>query len=117
MPRIIRISTIVNIDNATAQYDTRSAIISTSGVYPSYQAIRNMTVSDGRLLDEQDEQQHSLSAVIGSELKDKLFSGKPAIGERVRVKGLSFQIVCAFPPEGTDGDDNHNNPLDTPFTT
>jgi len=54
VPLIKRISPFVNIDNTTAQYDTRSAIVSASGVYPGYQAIRNMTVSEGRLLDEQD---------------------------------------------------------------
>src|SRR5215471_10392868 len=81
VPLIKRISPFVDIENVIAQYDTRSATVSASGVYPSYQAIRNMTASDGRLLDEQDEQQNVLSAVIGSELKDKLFSGKPAVGE------------------------------------
>ncbi|HTD22335.1 MAG TPA: ABC transporter permease [Terriglobales bacterium] len=117
VPLIKRISPFVDINNATAQYDTRSAIISTSGVYPSYQDIRNMTVSEGRLLNEQDEQQHSLSAVMGSELKDKLFSGKPAIGESVRVNGLSFQIVGVLQRKVTDGDDNDNNRVFIPFST
>lgn len=117
VPLVKRISPFVDINNVTAQYDTRNASITVSGVYPAYQAIRNMTVADGRLLDEQDEQQHSLSGVIGSELKDKLFSGKPAIGESVRVNGLSFQIVGVLQRKVTDGDDNDNNRIYIPFTT
>ena len=117
VPLIRRISPFVNIDNATAQYDTRSETVSASGVYPSYQDIRNMAVSDGRLLNEQDEQQHTLSAVIGSELKDKLFSGKPAIGESVRVNGLSFNIIGVLQHKVTDGDDNDNNRVFIPFST
>ena len=117
VPLIRRISPFVNIDNATAQYDTRSATVSATGIYPGYQDIRNMAVADGRLLDDQDEQQHTLTAVIGSELKDKLFSGKPAIGESVRVNGLSFNIVGVLQHKVTDGDSNDNNRVFIPFST
>jgi putative ABC transport system permease protein len=117
VPLIKRISPFVNIDNATAHYDTRSETVSASGVYPGYQDIRAMSISDGRLLNEQDEQQHTLSAVIGSELKDKLFSGKPAIGESVRVNGLSFNIIGVLQHKVTDGDDNDNNRVFIPFST
>src|SRR5260370_39066857 len=89
VPLIKRISPFVNIDNAAAQYDTRSAIVSASGVYRGYQAIRNMTVSEGRLLNEQDEQQRSLFAGICSGLNGKLFFCKPCSWESPREHGLS----------------------------
>src|SRR5215470_12246721 len=117
VPLIKRISPFVDINSANVQYDTRNASVGVSGIYPSYQPIRNMTVTDGRLLDEQDEQQHVLSAVIGSELKDKLFSGKPAIGESIRVNGLSFHVAGVLTHKVADGDNNDNNRVFIPFTT
>ncbi|HLQ50933.1 MAG TPA: ABC transporter permease, partial [Terriglobales bacterium] len=117
VPLIKRISPFADINSATVQYDTRSAIVGASGIYPSYQPIRNMSIAEGRLLDEEDEQQHALSAVIGSELKDKLFSGKPALGESIRVKGMSFHVVGVLTRKVTDGDNNDNNRVFIPFTT
>jgi len=117
VPLIKRISPFVDINSTTVQYDTRNANVGASGVYPSYQPIRNMSVTEGRLLNEEDEQQHALSAVIGSELKDKLFSGKPALGESIRVNGMSFQVVGVLTHKVTDGDNNDNNHVFIPFTT
>jgi putative ABC transport system permease protein len=117
VPLIKRISPFVDINAANVQYDTRNASAGVSGIYPSYQPIRNMTVTDGRLLDEQDKQQNVLSAVIGSELKDKLFSGKPAVGESIRVNGLSFHVVGVLTHKVADGDNNDNNRVFVPFTT
>ena len=117
VPLIKRISPFVNIDTANVQYDTRSSSVGASGIFPNYQPIRNMSVTEGRLLDEQDEQQHALSAVIGAQLKDKLFSGKQAVGENIRVNGLSFQVVGILKRKLTDGDNNDNNHVFIPFST
>ena len=117
VPLVKRISPFVNIDSANVQYDTRSSSVGASGIFPNYQPIRNMTVAEGRLLDEQDEQQHALSAVIGEQLKEKLFSGKQAVGETIRVNGLSFQVVGILKRKLTDGDNNDNNHVFVPFST
>lgn len=117
VPLVKRISPFVNIDSANVQYDTRSSSVGASGIFPNYQPIRNMTVAEGRLLDEQDEQQHALSAVIGEQLKEKLFSGKQAVGETIRVNGLSFQVVGILKRKLTDGDNNDNNHVFIPFST
>lgn len=117
VPLVKRISPFVNIDSANVQYDTRSSNVGASGIFPNYQPIRNMTVAEGRLLDEQDEQQHALSAVIGEQLKEKLFSGKQAVGESIRVNGLSFQVVGILKRKLTDGDNNDNNHVFVPFST
>ena len=35
--------------------------------------------------------QHGLYAVIASEARDKLFSGMPAVGESIRIDGVTFR--------------------------
>ena len=32
-------------------------------------------------------------AVIGPEAKEKLFSGRNAVGERIRIDGSSFEVI------------------------
>jgi putative ABC transport system permease protein len=56
--------------------------------------------------------------IIGSEAKTKLFSGLYAIGQRIRLNGVSFEIVGVLGPKMQEGDDNDiNRVVNVPFTT
>jgi hypothetical protein len=55
--------------------------------------------------------------VIGSEAKTKLFSGRFALGEYIRVDGVSFQVIGVLEPKMQEGDDNINRIIYVPFTT
>ncbi len=103
--------------NATVQYDTRSYTINVNGEYPNTFAIRALTLAQGRFYNPQDEMQHARVAVIGSETKEKLFSGRNALGEHIRVDGISFEIVGVLNPKMQVGDDNINRVVYVPFTT
>jgi putative ABC transport system permease protein len=61
--------------------------------------------------------QHARVAVIGSEAKEKLFSGRNALGERIRVDGLSLEVIGILSPKMQAGDDNINRQVYIPFTT
>jgi len=53
--------------------------------------IWNLDMGEGRFLDDADNARHGLMAVIGSEAKDKLFSGAPAVGESIGSMGWNFR--------------------------
>jgi putative ABC transport system permease protein len=99
------------------QYDTRTYPIYVSGNYPNVESIRALSVAQGRFYNAQDEMQRARVAVIGSDTKDKLFSGRNAIGERIRVDGISFEVVGVLAPKMQAGDDNVNRVIYIPFTT
>jgi putative ABC transport system permease protein len=61
--------------------------------------------------------QHAHVAVIGSEAKEKLFSGRNALGERIRADGLSLEVIGVVSPKMQAGDDNTNRLIYIPFTT
>lgn len=61
--------------------------------------------------------QRARVAVIGSEAKEKLFSGRNALGERIRVDGLSFEVVGILSAKMQEGDDDINRTIYVPFTT
>jgi len=102
---------------ATIQYDTRSYTMNVNGEYPNTFAIRALTLAQGRFYNPQDQTQRARVAVIGSETKEKLFSGRNALGEHIRVDGISFEIIGVLNPKMQAGDDNINRFVYVPFTT
>ena len=60
---------------STVQYSSRSFDLPVTGVDPPARNIWNLTMGDGRFVNDQDNLGHLRVAVLGSEAKDKLFSG------------------------------------------
>jgi putative ABC transport system permease protein len=77
-------------------YGDRLANTAIRGVYPEYGAIRNEIPSDGRWLSPEDFQERRRVAFLGARLREKLFAGRPAVGETVRIQGLRFTVVGAM---------------------
>ena len=92
------------------------------GVEPVYGEIRNERPSDGRWLSPEDFVERRRVVFLGSQLRKKLFQGRPAVGETIRIDGMRFTVVgsmdrkmqmsnyftsddeCAFIPYTTAGD-------------
>ena len=55
--------------------------------------------------------------MIGSEAKDKLFSGAPALGEDIRVNGVEFQVIGVVKPRMQEGDDDDNRTIYIPYNS
>jgi putative ABC transport system permease protein len=115
VPLVRHISPEANLDT-TVQYDTRSYTFPVGGFYSQIQYIRAIEVAEGRFFTPEDEIQRARVAVIGSDAKDKLFSGKPAIGESIRVKGVSFEVIGVLAAKMQEGDDDINKIVYIPFS-
>jgi putative ABC transport system permease protein len=102
---------------ANIQFDTRTFSFQVTGNYPNVDSIRALRLGTGRFYNVQDEIQHARVAVIGSEAKAKLFSGRNALGERIRIDGLSFEVVGILSAKMQEGDDDINRAIYVPFTT
>lgn len=63
------------------------------GVTPDYAAIRNRTVSAGRFISERDVDASAPVAVIGHELKHRLFGGEEAIGQKINLGGRRLTVI------------------------
>jgi len=116
IPQITHLTPSCN-KQANIQYDNRSFPMNVNGEYSNTFAIRALTLGQGRFFNAQDQMQRARVAVIGSESKEKLFSGRNALGERIRIDGLSFEVVGILSPKMQAGDDNINRILYVPFTT
>jgi putative ABC transport system permease protein len=115
VPMIKRISPEANKQTLVA-YGTRSGTCGVRGIYSSYQQIRDLEISEGTFFGEQEDFTHSRVAVLGSDVKKKLFSGLNAVGETVRIEGISYKVVGVMKRMLQDGDDNMNGSVYIPYS-
>ena len=119
VPMVKGVTPIFNKQNGVPiQHDTRTfSNLFLNGVYPVFQRIRSFDVAIGRGLSDQDQLEHARVAVIGDEAKRRLFSGEPALGENIRIAGVSFQVIGVYQHKVQGGDDNDNRMVVIPFST
>ncbi len=103
--------------DSTVQNNNRSFTFPAMGLDPAIQDIWNLDVAEGRFLNDADNAQHGLYAVLGSEARDRLFSGMDAVGETIRVAGVTFQVVGVLKPRMQEGDSDDNRVIYIPFNS
>jgi putative ABC transport system permease protein len=116
LPQIAHITPEVS-KQASVQYETRVFTFPVTGNDPNVLDIRSLKVEQGRFYNLEDQIQRARVAVIGSEAKEKLFSGRNALGERLRLDGLSFEVVGVLTAKMQEGNDDINRVVYIPFTT
>jgi len=116
LPQIAHITPSVD-KQSSVQYDTRVFTWTVTGNDPVVFDVRSLKMDQGRFYNLEDQIQRARVAVIGSEAKEKLFSGRNALGERIRLDGLSFEVVGVLSPKMQEGNDDINRVVYIPFTT
>ncbi len=116
IPQIMHITPEVGKD-ANIQYETRTYTLNVTGNYSNVLSVRALSVAQGRFYNLQDEMQRAHVVVLGSEAKEKLFSGRNALHERVRIDGVSFEVIGVLEPKMQAGNSDVNRVNFVPFTT
>ncbi len=88
------------------------------GIQPDYGRLRNVQISEGRFLDEDDEANWHKVCVIGSKVKDALFKdGKTPVGRDVIIQGISATVVGVLEEKGRSGGEDTDKQVLVPITT
>ena len=117
LPTIRHISPEVSFQT-NVQHENRNYQFEVGGYVPAIQPVRALEMDQGRFYNDADELRRARVVVIGSDAKDKLFSGLPALGESIRINGISFEVIGVLTPKMQEGDsDNINSILYIPFST
>jgi putative ABC transport system permease protein len=116
LPQITHITPSVD-KQVSVQYENRDFTWSVTGNDPNVYDIRSLKLAQGRFYNMEDQVQRGRVAVIGSEAKEKLFSGRNALGEHIRLNGLSFEVVGVLSAKMQEGNDDINRVVYVPFTT
>jgi putative ABC transport system permease protein len=117
VPMAKGVTPIFDKQGVTIQHDTRTFTnLFLTGVFPVYERIRGFAVASGRGLSELDLAEHARVAVIGDEAKRRLFSGEQALGQSIRINGVSFQVIGIYQHKVQGGDNNDNTLIAIPFS-
>jgi len=100
-------------------HEERFATTAVRGVCPEYGDMRNEVASDGRWLTAEDEVNRRRVAFLGALMKKKLFAGKPAVGEAIRIQGTSFTVIGTMDRKFQDSSyfQNDDNSVWIPYST
>ena len=116
VPSVKRVAPQIN-SNQVVQAGARSATSSIYGVTPEFVPVRSFEVAKGRFISSQDESGARAVAVLGSDLRTKLFPTGAAIGQQVRIGNQAFKVVGVMAPKGavfgSNQDENAYIPLST----
>jgi putative ABC transport system permease protein len=63
------------------------------GMWPAYQDFRSLKLESGRLITDEDERESRRVVVLGSAARQQLFSGQPAVGSMISIKGIPYAVV------------------------
>ena len=117
VPLAKHFSRVAQMDSATVQNGSRTFTFGITGADPSIGNIWALNVDEGRWLDDADNLSHSYNVVLGSEAKEKLFSGMDAIGQSIRVNGVTFQVVGVLKPRMQEADNDDNRIVYAPYNS
>ncbi len=117
VPSVTRI-TPESFYSGPVSYEGRSYTWTVHGGNPYLQGIQNLKMDVGRFFSAEDMQLRARVCVLGSEAKEKLFSGRFALGERIRINGVPYEVVGVLGPRPQQGTENSiNRVVYIPFPT
>tara|TARA_Y100001968_G_scaffold329599_1_gene379300 strand:- start:24 stop:1169 length:1146 start_codon:yes stop_codon:yes gene_type:complete len=99
------------------QYGSNTKSTSISGVTPEFLIVRGFEIANGRFINKQDMDSAKNVVVIGPDLKTKLFPSISGIGETLRIKDNSFEVIGIMEAKGAVFGNNQDENAYIPLTT
>lgn len=90
---VIKSVCLETVRGMQVQYGERLVNATVRGVFPEYGYMRNEEPSDGRWLNADDQVERRRVVFLGNTIKEKIFSGRQAVGETVLIGGVRFTVV------------------------
>jgi putative ABC transport system permease protein len=90
---LVRTACLETVRWLPISYGDRLANTAIRGVCPEYGQMRNEVASAGRWISPEDVLERRRVVFLGARLREKLFSGQPAVGETVRISGTRFTVI------------------------
>jgi putative ABC transport system permease protein len=90
---MVKLASLETVKWLSISYGDRLANTAIRGVYPEYGEIRNEVAGVGRWISPEDFLERRKVVFLGGRLREKLFGGRPAVGETVLIKGVRFIVI------------------------
>jgi putative ABC transport system permease protein len=82
-------------------YRNRNANVNVVGITPDFLTVRSFEVANGRFVSDLDLTRSAQVAVIGETLRERLFDDESALGQQIRIGGVTFDIVGVLEKKGS----------------
>ncbi|MCC2547347.1 ABC transporter permease [Hymenobacter sp. BT175] len=89
-----------SLGSLTVQYGPKSSTFSLNGEYPGYPAVKALSLTRGRFVNETDIRERRKVAIIGNRVREVLFGEADPLGKYISIKGIFFQVVGTFQASG-----------------
>ena len=116
VPSVKRVAPVINT-NQVVQAGARSSTGAVFGATSEFPPVRGFEVAKGRFINAKDVAGAKAIAVLGSDLRTKLFPTGSAIGQQVRIGNQSFEVVGVMAPKGAVFGSNQDENTYIPITT
>lgn len=82
------------VEEQVVAYGTKQSSYLVRAVAPAYGPMRTeVPLPGGRFIDDEDIRLHRRVAFIGTEVNRKLFGESDAVGQSIRIRGISFEVI------------------------
>jgi putative ABC transport system permease protein len=95
----------------------RNANVNVVGTNPDFLTVRSFDVASGRFLSDLDLTRNAQVAVLGNTLKERLFENQPALGQTLRIGGVSFDVIGILDKKGSNLGLDYDDAVLIPLTT
>jgi putative ABC transport system permease protein len=102
---------------AQVKYFSKNRRATILGTTESYATINNYNTEEGRFITRDDVRGSRAVCALGYKVKEKLFGAMPAVGFRVKIKGMGFDVVGVMEKKGVLGFRDVDNQVIIPLTT
>jgi putative ABC transport system permease protein len=87
------------------------------GITPEYQTIRNYQMASGNFIESGQVTSRSAVAVLGANTATDLFGDSDAVGQSIRINGVSLRVIGVLEAKGGSGMGSQDDVVLTPITT
>ena len=87
------------------------------GTTPEFLTVRSFSVTRGRFFTEIALKRNQRVAILGPEIADKLFPQQDPVGQQIRIKDISFEVIGIMEAKGTFLGTNQDTNVYIPLTT
>ncbi|AFZ21166.1 ABC transporter permease [Allocoleopsis franciscana] len=98
-------------------YRNRNTNTAITGTTPEFLVVRNFDVARGRFITNLDLERNNQVVALGADVAEKLFGNSDPIGQTIRIKNASFQVIGVMEPKGAFLGDNQDDTAFIPLTT
>ena len=103
--------------NEIVQSNSKSLSISIAGITPEFLKVRSFEINKGRFISQNDVNGSKSVVVIGPDLQTEFFPNANALGNKIRIKDHSYEIIGILKPKGAVFGNNQDKNAYIPLST